>query len=164
MQIRDYQADDYAQILPLMKAFKNEECSYDTGKCVVGLTSDEKAVKYADQIMKDVKERNGYFYIAEEDEKIAGFVMGIVGEFEDLDPFAVLTHEGDRTGWIGIIYVDPEHRGNGLSRQLIDRAKEYLKNKGCETIKLQVLTENPAVNVYKKIGFRSNSQEMLLDL
>ena len=164
MEIRDYRADDYDQLLPLMKAFKNEECSYDTDKCVVGLTTDEAAVKYMAQILKDMKECKGYFYIAEDDQEIVGFVMGIVGEFEDLDPFAVLTHVGDKVGWIGIIYVTPDHRGKGISTQLIEKAKKYLKENGCETVKLQVLTENPAVNVYKKIGFRSNNEEMLLDL
>ena len=54
------------------------------------------------------------------------------------------------------VAVDPDHRGQGLGRALIERALEE-----CEgDIKLHVEHANPAKRLYERLGFTSKYAEM----
>lgn len=57
-----------------------------------------------------------------------------------------------KTGWIGSICVDEEHRRQGLGRRLTDYAVERLKEQGCSTVLLRA-SETGAL-VYESLGFR----------
>lgn len=56
-------------------------------------------------------------------------------------------------GWMIQVYVKPEHRGTGMSRALVEHLLDYAKDKVIQ-IHLGVWSENePAIRLYKKLGF-----------
>jgi ribosomal protein S18 acetylase RimI-like enzyme len=55
-------------------------------------------------------------------------------------------------GFVGEIIVAPEERGRGLGRILLDRAIEYLRGRGAESIYLDGVIA--AVPLYERAGFR----------
>ncbi|MGA3170839.1 MAG: GNAT family acetyltransferase [Chthoniobacteraceae bacterium] len=62
-------------------------------------------------------------------------------------------YEGHR-GWINYLAVDPGLQGNGYGRQIMERAEQLLRDRGCPKINLQVRATNHAViEFYKRLGF-----------
>lgn len=55
-------------------------------------------------------------------------------------------------GWIGLLIVDPENRGKGVGKTLMQNAISYLKNSGTETIQLEAM--EGAVPLYRRLGFK----------
>lgn len=74
-------------------------------------------------------------------------------------------HKSEKYGYIGFIYVDPDHRGKALSQQVIKRLCEWAKAQDITDIRLEVFADNtPAVKAYEKLGFKANLVEMTLNL
>ena len=65
-------------------------------------------------------------------------------------------YEGHR-GRINYLAVSPRHRRGGLGRDMMVRAEQMLRARGCPKINLQVRSENAAVIAfYRRIGFAAD--------
>ena len=63
------------------------------------------------------------------------------------------------------MYVEPEHRGKGINKAIIERLNEWALDRGIHEIRLQVLHENVAAQkAYEKIGFKGHMLEMRLGI
>jgi GNAT superfamily N-acetyltransferase len=58
-----------------------------------------------------------------------------------------------RFAWVGMVLVDPEHRGQGLGTQLLNMAIEHLDSVGIPSIKLDATPKGKPI--YEKLGFVS---------
>ncbi len=76
-------------------------------------------------------------FVAERNTKIVGHVFSINYE---------------KTGWIGLLVVHPNHRGQGIGTKLMTIAMNYLKDLGVETIRLEAVPE--AITLYQRLGFK----------
>ena len=66
---------------------------------------------------------------------------------------ALLAIRGKR-GWIGGFGVAPEYRGQGYASQLLDAILQTARDRGLESVQLEVITDNtPAIGTYRKGGF-----------
>jgi ribosomal protein S18 acetylase RimI-like enzyme len=60
----------------------------------------------------------------------------------------------DKAGWIGSLFVNPEHRGKGLATLLINYAFAICRRFEFESVGLNVKHENTnAQRLYKSLGF-----------
>ncbi len=67
--------------------------------------------------------------------------------------------------YIGFMYVAPEHRGKGISQQIMDCLIKWSQTQGISYIYLDVYAENAgAVRAYQKAGFKPCMMEMKLGL
>jgi len=64
----------------------------------------------------------------------------------------VFTINYGELGWIGLLIVNPEHRGKGVGTLLMEKAIHYLGEKGTKTIGLDAVGK--AVPVYQRFGFK----------
>lgn len=72
---------------------------------------------------------------------------------------------GDRHAHIFLVYVEPEHRRQGIGTALIRHAEAWAKQRGDRQIALQVFVENqPALNLYHKLGYEPLSMWMVKSL
>lgn len=75
---------------------------------------------------------------------------------------AFLGNEGSKDrhrGWMIQVYVKPEHRGTGMSRALVEHLLDYAKDRVIQ-VHLGVWSENePAIRLYKKLGFETYGTE-----
>ncbi len=79
------------------------------------------------------------FFVAEEDRRIIGVVMG--------------SYDG-RRGWINHLAVDPEYQGNNIGQEMIGELERLLKKEGCEKINLLIEPSNHKVqSFYEKQGY-----------
>lgn len=86
---------------------------------------------------------------------------------DDVVGFATVTREDDRyqrdvaRGIVENIYVDPNHRDEGVGSALLDRAESALLAEGVETILLEVMAENEAARrLYADRGYRPHRLEL----
>lgn len=68
---------------------------------------------------------------------------------------------GDRMAHILLLYIQPAHRRRGLGQALMEYAEQWAKstnNRPYQGMSLQVFTNNqPAINLYEKLGYQSQS-------
>jgi ribosomal protein S18 acetylase RimI-like enzyme len=63
------------------------------------------------------------------------------------------------------IYVDPNYRRQGIGRALMHQAQAWTQTQGYTQIGLQVFTTNqPAVDLYQRLGYQPRSISMMLEL
>jgi len=62
--------------------------------------------------------------------------------------FIVLTDE-----WVDQVGVVPAWRGRGLGAHLVARSLRALRKAGCEQVRLCVNVDNPAHELYLRLGF-----------
>ena len=57
-------------------------------------------------------------------------------------------------GWVYYLASDPDRRGTGIGRQLMQAAEDWLRQRGCPKIQLMVRSDNqPARGFYQAIGY-----------
>lgn len=65
--------------------------------------------------------------------------------------------------FLGFMYVEPNHRGKGLNRLIIEWLVKWSRQKGLVEIRLHVYSDNSnAIHAYEKVGFRKILTEMRL--
>jgi ribosomal protein S18 acetylase RimI-like enzyme len=63
------------------------------------------------------------------------------------------------------IIVDPEHRGRGVGRLLLDAALEFLRSRGVPRVVLSTAEQNEgAQRLFASMGFRRTMVEMTREL
>jgi ribosomal protein S18 acetylase RimI-like enzyme len=66
---------------------------------------------------------------------------------------ALVGHDGHR-GWVYYVAVDPEHRGKGFGRAIMNAAEEWLRQAGIAKVQLMVRSDNTKVQAfYGSIGY-----------
>jgi GNAT superfamily N-acetyltransferase len=69
------------------------------------------------------------------------------------DDFPYHFFKPGRYGWIVDVYTLPAHRGQGLSRKLLDLNLEWLRSKGVQEAKL-IASGSEARSLYERVGFK----------
>jgi ribosomal protein S18 acetylase RimI-like enzyme len=66
---------------------------------------------------------------------------------------AMVGHDGHR-GWVYYVAVDPDHRGKGYGRGIMNAAEEWLRQAGIAKMQLMVRSDNAKVQAfYESIGY-----------
>lgn len=107
------------------------------------LAADVKAV-----LVQRLRARSDYVGVLAFDGAAA---VGLVNCFEGFSTFLAkpLMNVHD-------VYVEPEYRGQGLSRQMLQRVEHIARARGCGKLTLEVLDGNlPAISSYRRFGFET---------
>jgi ribosomal protein S18 acetylase RimI-like enzyme len=84
--------------------------------------------------------------VAEADGKVVGFMLGEVrsGEFGLEEP----------TGWIEVMGVDPEHRGQAIGSRLAERMLDHFQRQGASSVRTLVdETMTEIARFFDRLGF-----------
>lgn len=109
--------------------------------------------------LNEVKENKGKCYIAIENDKSVGVIMGTVVSYDEYD---YLDYKCPKKGEITELIVSKSARSNGIGQQLMQKMEEYFKSIKCEYIIIDVFAYNDiAINFYKKQGYHTR---MLVDI
>jgi ribosomal protein S18 acetylase RimI-like enzyme len=164
VQIRDYVDTDYAQVLKLSTWLQNFLTGLDTYGKRRELVTQEDAEGYLNLSLKDVASMEGKILVAEDEVKIVGFILGVIVKHEN-DVLHNLTHKQGLQGWIGLFFVDPDYRGKGIGKGLLNSMKKYFAQKGCTSMRLKVAGENhKAIELYQKQGLTFREIEMAVGI
>ncbi len=71
----------------------------------------------------------------------------------------------DKHAYLGFMYVEPDVRGQGVNKMLIESLISWSRDRGVYDFYLDVYVENrAAIRAYEKVGFTSIQLEMKLNL
>jgi ribosomal protein S18 acetylase RimI-like enzyme len=109
--------------------------------------------------LEEVKEYNGKCYLAIEDDKAIGLIMGTIPGYDEYD---YLDYKCPKRGEITELIVSKNIRSKGIGNELIKKLEEYFKNEGCEYVLVDVFAYNEiGINFYNKQGYHPR---MLVDI
>lgn len=113
-----------------------------------------------DYIASIINDPKAMFYVAEEDNRVVGFING----FEESKGF--LPFHKERTFFsIDNIVVSKEYQSKGYGKKLLKKIEDESRSKGYSDIILNVYSFNSsAIGLYKSRGFKEISKEMILKL
>ena len=97
------------------------------------------------------KSENNKLFIAKENENIIGYIfIKITNPKQNAEIY--------KEALIDALYVEKEYRNKGVATQLINKAKEFSKEKYAKKISINVIKDNEnALNLYHKLGFEEFS-------
>lgn len=103
--------------------------------------------------LEEVKEYNGKCYLAIENDKAVGLIMGTIPSYDEYD---YLDYKCPKRGKITELIVTSKIRSNGIGQALMDKMEEYFKSVGCEYVIVDVFAYNEnAIKFYSKKGYHS---------
>ncbi len=101
--------------------------------------------------LKEVEENNGKCFLAIEDNKAIGLIMGTIIEYDEND---YLDYKCPKSGEITELIVTTKIRSTGVGQALMNKMEEYFKYLGCEYIFVDVFAYNQkGINFYNKQGY-----------
>ena len=164
--IREANAKDRPSLDQMQMELQQYFAEIDSTHESLGYQNLEAAHKYMQKMLDDVYNMHGKIFVAKKEGEVVGFVQGVIIEHNTGDDEIYdLSHSPGKEGWIGLLYVRPEYRGQKIGQELLDRIKEYFTNAKCTSIKLLVLSDNEnAIKIYRKNGFIPHDLEMVLHL
>ncbi len=89
--------------------------------------------------LKKVKEYNGKCYLAIEDDKAIGLIMGTIPPYDEYD---YLDYKCPKRGVITELIVTSKSRSSGVGQALIHEMEKYFLSQGCDYILVDVFGYN----------------------
>ena len=109
--------------------------------------------------LKEVNDNDGKCYLAIEEDKVIGLIMGCIPQYDEYD---YLDYKCPRRGEITELIVTDKVRSNGVGRKLMDKMEEYFKSVGCEYVLVDVFGYNEkGINFYNKNCYRTRMETMI---
>lgn len=109
--------------------------------------------------LEEVKENNGKCFLAIEEDKAIGLIMGTVIKHDEYD---YLDYKCPKQGEITELIISKKVRSKGIGQQLMQKMEDYFKSINCEYVLIDVFAYNEtAINFYRKQGYHTR---MLVDI
>ncbi len=109
--------------------------------------------KMAIKDLEEVNNTNGKCYIAVENDKAVGVIMGTIPPYDEYD---YLDYKCPKRGEVTELVVSKNIRSTGVGQQLMKKMEEYFKSIGCEYIIIDVFGYNDsALKFYYKQGYHA---------
>lgn len=125
----------------------------------IQIMADNYREDYFNDMMEKIKNNNGMIYVAIEDDIVLGFIAGIIEVVEGVD---ALTVGEFKLGRIIELCVTNKLRSKGIGSELVNKVEDYLKNKECDYIYVDVFGPNTkAIDFYNKNGYNLRNIEVM---
>ena len=109
--------------------------------------------------LEEVRDWNGKCYLAIEDDKAIGLIMGIIPGYDEFD---YLDYKCPKRGEITELVVSQKIRSRGVGKELMKVMEDYFRENNCEYVLVDVFAYNEnAIKFYEKSGYHSR---MLVDI
>ena len=101
--------------------------------------------------LEKVRNYDGKCYLAIEDNKVNGLIMGTIRQYEEQDH---LDYKCPKEGEITELIVTSKTRSKGVGQLLMKKLEDYFKSVGCEYVLVDVFAYNKnGINFYDKQGY-----------
>ena len=129
-------------------------------------------IEYERQFDDSLKEEHFYYYdlkslilseesevvVATQNDKLIGSAYGKILKSKPYKNY-------NKHVYIGFVFVEPEYRGLGVSKLILEAIKKWSVSKEIFEIKLDVYADNKsAVNAYEKFGFKKDLINMRMKI
>ena len=149
MQIIEYKEKYLEDVRDLLTELEEYIVSIDKDK--LDQVHPEYHEKMALVDLDEVNNNNGKCYLAIENDKAIGLIMGTIPQYEEYD---YLDYKCPKRGEITELIVTNKIRSKGIGQELINKMEEYFKSAGCEYVIVDVFAYNEiGNNFYNKKGY-----------
>ena len=101
--------------------------------------------------LDEVNKNSGKCYLAIENDKALGLIMGTISSYGEYD---YLDYKCPKRGIITELIVTSKIRSKGIGVALMDKIEEYFKLNNCKYVLVDVFAYNEnAINFYNKKGY-----------
>lgn len=115
--------------------------------------------QYIEEVLTELMLAEAIILVAEHNGLIVGYIHGVLKRTTKLDQLQFKTTV---VGEVVDLYVNPDYQGQRIGSHLTNAAIPFFKENGCKSMSLDVLTNNKAaITFYEKLGFVTESQEMM---
>ncbi len=83
---------------------------------------------------------------------------------KQFDPKEMKAKTFKKSVYLHDLFVREEFRKAGIGRKLIEKVEEFGKSKGARILALRVYSASPAVEFYRKVGFKELMKEMVREI
>ena len=112
--------------------------------------------------LNEVKNNNGKCYLAIQNGKTIGVIMGFLRSYDEFD---YLDYKCPKSGEISELVVTKKIRSHGIGQLLMSKMEEYFKSIDCEYIFVDVFAYNEnGIKFYNKNGYHSRMKIMLKNI
>ena len=130
-----------------------EEYIVSIDKDILDQLHPEYREKMAIKDLEEVENNNGKCYIAIENDKAVGLIMGTIIKFDEYD---YLDYKCPKEGKITELVISKDVRSKGIGNMLISKMEDYFKSVGCEYVLVDVFAYNEnAIKFYDINGYHS---------
>lgn len=149
MQIVEYENKYLGDVKDLLVELEEYIVSID--KNHLDQVHPEYREKMAVLDLEEVNKNNGKCYLAVENNKAIGLIMGYIFPYDEYD---YLDYKCPRCGEVTELIVSKKTRSKGIGSLLMNKMEEYFKSIGCEYITIDVFAYNKiGINFYEKQGY-----------
>lgn len=157
MQIVEYENKYLEDVRDLLVELEDYIVSID--KDNLDIVHQEYREKMAIKDLEEVNNNEGMCYLALDDNKVVGLIMGCIFPYEEYD---YLDYKCPRRGEITELIVNKKARSKGIGNLLMNKIEEYFKEKDCEYIFVEVFGYNDnAFKFYSKDGYHTRMHTMI---
>lgn len=161
MQIRPATPSDVPFVLPMVAKICALHESWDSSK--YGFLPDPES-RYKNWLTRLATSDRSVFLVADPtpnsatDRPLAGFLVGTVEQ--EIPIYRLLEY-----GFIHDLWVEPDYRGTGVGRQLVESALREFARMQVQQVRLDTAKANDtARRLFQSCGFRTSTIELLIDL
>ena len=98
--------------------------------------------------LEEVNKNNGKCYLAVENNKAIGLIMGCIFPYDEYD---YLDYKCPKRGEITELIVSKNARSKGIGNMLMNKMEDYFKSVGCEYVLVDVFAYNEnAIKFYER--------------
>lgn len=109
--------------------------------------------------LEKVNKNNGKCYLAIENDKAVGLIMGVLRNYDKYD---YLDYKCPKSGEITELIITSKVRNKGIGNLLMKKMEDYFKSIGCEYVFIDVFAYNKnALKFYEKNNYHSR---MVIDV
>lgn len=109
--------------------------------------------------LQEIKENNGKCYLAIDNDKVVGLIMGIVIPYKEED---YLDYKCPKSGNITELIISKKYRKHGIGNLLIEKLEQYFKSIGCKYIHVDVFAYNKnAIKFYNQKGYHNRMHNII---
>ena len=146
---------DFAAVFPMLRQLRLQRQESDPGLYQLHPDAERRFLRWVGEVGEDPR---SVLLVGEEDRRIIGFVYAVVER--DLPIYLCEEYAVVREWW-----VEPEFRGRGVGRALIDLAMAELSAVGLCQLRVRIAAgDADARDLLLRSGFRAGTTEMVKDL
>lgn len=155
--IQKYKPDDKGTIENFFDDFSDHIASMDPLKRLRRLPGYGK--KYLRTTLSDVEKKNGAMYVAVKENRVIGFVVGVIIKQKAIERYECIPTTAGR---VTELYVQESQRGGNVGSLLMQKIEHYFKANDCNVIRIEVFESNAgAHNFYQSLGYTDRLRDMI---
>ena len=125
------------------------------------IITDEYREIYFAKTMKEVKDFQGKMFLAVEDDKAIGLIVGLINNEDEHNYY----FKAPKRGRISELVVSRKYRSKGAGKQLMDTMEDYFRLVGCKAILLEVFAYNKNAKMfYNKRNYHGRTEDIMKEL